>query len=96
MEPALRSFPSMDGSVGGTPFLTAAPHTLGRGWGETLESDLMMLQSLAKRLENHAPSKDVSEGDVADWTIEQLLNPAQRSNSNRVHDLLASYAVSYP
>ena len=29
----------------------------------------MMLHSLAKFLEYPAPSNDVSEGDLADWTI---------------------------
>ena len=45
---------------------------------------------------NHTPLNDASEGDVADWTIEQLLKPAQSSISNRFHDLLASYAMQHP
>ena len=36
----------------------------------------MILHSLVKRLVNHAPSNDVTEGDAADWTIEQLREPA--------------------
>ena len=60
----------MDGTVTGTPFLSAAPQMLGRVWGKALERELMMLNSLAKRFGKRAPSNGVSEVDVADWTIE--------------------------
>ena len=38
----------------------------------------LMLHALAKRLVNHAPPNDVTEGYAADWTIGQLREPAQR------------------
>ena len=34
--------------------------------------------ALTKRLVNHAPPNDVTEGYAADWTIGQLRDPAQR------------------
>lgn len=33
---------------------------------------------LARRLVNHARPHDVTEGYAADWTVEQLREPAQR------------------
>ena len=40
--------------------------------------DLMLPDSLVKRLVNHAPSRDVTEGYAAAWTLEQLREAAQR------------------
>ena len=40
--------------------------------------DLMLPDSLVKRLVNHAPSRDVTEGYAADWTLEQLRRGSQR------------------
>ncbi len=37
-----------------------------------------MPNALTKRLVNHAPPNDVTEGYAADWTIGQLRDPAQR------------------
>ena len=42
------------------------------------ERDLLLSQPLTERLVNHAPASDVTEGYAADWTIEQLREPAQR------------------
>ena len=42
------------------------------------ERELMLPQSLTKRLVNHARSNDVTEGYASDWTAEQLREPAQR------------------
>lgn len=42
------------------------------------ERELMLPQSLTKRLVNHARPNDVTEGYAADWTAEQLREPAQR------------------
>ena len=39
--------------------------------------DLMLPDSLVKRLVNHAPSRDVTEGYAADWTLDQLRQGAQ-------------------
>ena len=38
----------------------------------------MLPRSLTKRLVNHARPPDVTEGYAADWTVEQLREPAQR------------------
>ena len=38
----------------------------------------MLPRSLTKRLVNHARPSDVTEGYAADWTVEQLREPAQR------------------
>ena len=40
--------------------------------------DLMLPDSLVKRLVNHAPSRDVTEGYAAEWTLEQLHQASQR------------------
>ena len=42
------------------------------------ERELMLPNALTKRLVNHAPPNDVTEGYAADWTIRQLREPAQR------------------
>ena len=41
------------------------------------ERDLMLPRSLTKRLVNHARSNDITEGYAADWSLEQLREPAQ-------------------
>ena len=40
--------------------------------------DLMLPESLVKRLVNHAPPDDVTEGYAADWTREELREASQR------------------
>ena len=40
--------------------------------------DLMLPDSLVRRLVNHAPSRDVTEGYAAEWTLEQLHQASQR------------------
>ena len=42
------------------------------------ERELMLPHALTKRLVNHAPPNDVTEGYASDWTIGQLREPAQR------------------
>ncbi|MCY4459663.1 MAG: hypothetical protein OXC26_04560 [Albidovulum sp.] len=42
------------------------------------DRELMLPTSLTKRLVNHAPSNDVTEGYAADWTMAQLRDAAQR------------------
>ena len=42
------------------------------------ERELMLPHALTKRLVNHAPPNDVTEGYASDWTIGQLRRPAQR------------------
>ncbi len=49
----------------------------------------MLPRSLTKRLVNHARSHDVTEGYAADWTVEQLREPAQRV-ADRIDSLIAT------
>ena len=42
------------------------------------ERELMLPHALTKRLVNHAPPNDITEGYASDWTIGQLRRPAQR------------------
>ena len=49
----------------------------------------MLPRSLTKRLVNHARTSDVTEGYAADWTVEQLREPAQRM-AERVYALMTS------
>ena len=56
------------------------------------ERELMLPRSLTKRLVNHARPSDVTEGYAADWTVEQLREPAQRI-ADRI-DVLMSTAVA--
>ena len=52
------------------------------------ERELMLHPSLTKRLVNHARPNDVTEGYAADWTIEQLREPAQRI-ADRIEALMS-------
>ena len=51
------------------------------------ERELLLPRSLTKRLVNHARSDDVTESYAADWTVEQLREPAQRI-ANRIDELM--------
>ena len=53
-------------------------HGLRNSFISVAERELMLPRSLTKRLVNHARSGDVTEGYAADWTVEQLREPAQR------------------
>ena len=53
-------------------------HGLRNSFISVAERELMLPRSLTKRLVNHARSQDVTEGYAADWTVEQLREPAQR------------------
>ena len=53
-------------------------HGLRNAFITVAERDLMLPNALTKRLVNHAPPNDVTEGYAADWTIGQLLDPAQK------------------
>ena len=61
--------------AGGTKFWF---HGLRNSFISVAERELLLPRSLTKRLVNHARSDDVTEGYVADWTVEQLRGPAQR------------------
>ena len=49
----------------------------------------MLPRPLTKRLVNHARDDDITEGYAADWTVEQLREPAQRV-ADRIEQLLNS------
>jgi len=53
-------------------------HGLRNAFISVAERELMLPRSLTKRLVNHARPSDVTEGYAADWTVEQLREPAQR------------------
>ena len=53
-------------------------HGLRNSFITVAERELMLPISLTKRLVNHARPSDVTEGYAADWTVEQLREPAQR------------------
>ena len=63
------------GEAGGTRFWY---HGLRNVFITVAERDLLLPHALTRRLVNHAPPNDVTEGYAADWTIEQLREPAQR------------------
>ena len=63
------------GEAGGTRFWY---HGLRNVFITVAERDLLLPHALTRRLVNHAPPNDVTEGCAADWTIEQLREPAQR------------------
>ena len=53
--------------------------------------DEQLSRSLVKRLVNHAPAPDVTQGYAAQWTLEQLRAPAQRI-ADRIDALIAAGA----
>ena len=61
--------------VGGTKFWF---HGLRNSFISVAERELLLPRSLTKRLVNHSRGSDVTEGYAADWTVEQLREPAQR------------------
>ena len=63
------------GRVAGTKFWF---HGLRNCFITVAERELMLPRSLTKRLVNHARRDDVTESYAADWTLEQLREPAQR------------------
>ena len=70
--------------AGGTKFWF---HGLRNSFISVAERELMLPRSLVKRLVNHARDGDVTEGYAADWTVEQLREPAQRV-ADRIDELV--------
>ena len=62
-------------------------HALRNCFITVAERELMLPRSLTKRLVNHARPSDVTEGYAADWTVEQLREPAQRV-ADRIDELM--------
>ena len=73
------------GSVAGTKFWY---HGLRNSFITVAERELLLPRSLVKRLVNHSRGTDVTEGYAADWTVEQLREPAQRV-ADRIDALIA-------
>ena len=71
------------GEAGGAKFWF---HALRNCFITVADRELMLPTSLTKRLVNHAPSQDITEGYAADWTMEQLRNAAQRI-ADRIDEL---------
>ena len=59
------------------------------------ERELMLPRSLTKRLVNHARPSDVTEGYAADWTVEQLREPAQRV-ADKIDELMGTGSPEPP
>ena len=68
-------------------------HGLRNSFISVAERELMLPRSLTKRLVNHARSQDVTEGYAADWTVEQLREPAQRV-ADRIDHLMQPARVA--
>ncbi|MXX91044.1 MAG: DUF4102 domain-containing protein [Boseongicola sp. SB0677_bin_26] len=71
------------GKVAGTRFWF---HGLRNAFITVAERELMLPRSLTKRLVNRARPSDVTEGYAADWTVDELREPAQRV-ADRVDEL---------
>ena len=71
------------GRAAGTKFWF---HGLRNAFITVAERELMLPRSLTKRLVNHARRGDVTESYAAEWTVEQLREPAQRI-ADRIDEL---------
>ena len=78
------------GKAAGTRFWF---HGLRNAFITVAERDLMLPRPLTKRLVNHARDDDITEGYAADWTVEQLREPAQRV-ADRIEALMGSGALA--
>ena len=72
--------------AGGTKFWF---HGLRNSFISVAERELLLPRSLTKRLVNQSRGSDVTEGHAADWTVEQLREPAQRV-ADRIDTLMVS------
>ncbi|MDE0035829.1 MAG: tyrosine-type recombinase/integrase [Deltaproteobacteria bacterium] len=73
------------GRAGGAKFWF---HGLRNCFITVAERELMLPLSFTKRLVNHARPGDVTEGYAADWTVDQLREPAQRI-ADRIDELMS-------
>ena len=62
-------------------------HALRNCFITVADRELMLPTSLTKRLVNHAPSQEITEGYAANWTMEQLRDAAQRI-AHRINELI--------
>ena len=72
------------GEAGGASFWF---HALRNCFITVADRELMLPTSLTKRLVNHAPSRDITEGYAADWTMDQQRDAAQRI-ADRIDELI--------
>ena len=72
------------GEAGGEKFWF---HALRNCFITVADRELTLPTSLTKRLANHTPSQDISEGYAADWTMAQLRDAAQRI-ADRIDELI--------
>ena len=72
------------GEAGGAKFWF---HALRNCFITVADRELMLPNSLTKRLVNHARPQDVTEGYAADWTMEQLRDAAQKI-ADRIDELM--------
>ena len=82
----LQAYYEAIGRAGGAKFWF---HGLRNCFITVAERELMLPRSLTKRLVNHARPGDVTEGYAADWTVEQLREPAQRI-ADRIDELIGT------
>ena len=62
-------------------------HALRNCFITVADRELMLPTSVTKRLVNHAPPNDITQGYAADWTMAQLRNSAQRID-DRIDELI--------
>ena len=79
------------GEAGGAKFWF---HALRNCFITVADRELMLPTSLTKRLVNHAPSQDITEGYAADWTMAQLRDAAQRI-ADRIDELTLGTGLSH-
>ena len=66
------------GEAGGAKFWF---HALRNCFITVADRELMLPTSLTKRLVNHAPSQDITEGYAADWTMGSSATPPSASQT---------------
>ena len=81
---SIRHLNARIGEAGGAKFWF---HALRNCFITVANRELMLPTGLTKRLVNHAPSQDITEGYAADWTMEQPRNAAQ-SIADRIDELI--------
>ena len=76
------------GEAGGAKFWF---HALRNCFLTVADPELMLPTSLTRRLVNHAPSQDITEGYAPDWTMEQLARPPSPSPTGSMNSLSAQF-----
>ena len=79
----VRKFDEANTNATGTKFWF---HGLRNSFISVAERELLLPRSLTKRLVNHSRGSDITESHAADWTAEQLREPAQRV-ADRIDEL---------